>query len=257
MEHDSVVASLAKLASLNLATTYLALGKSSEGSTVFEESGFGGCLGPTPHPVCNFAVGLNLGPSDPARLAEIASARPQFNIYACPTDRPPDLGAQLEREGFRNAYRLRQMIARGGSAASGIVPSEVRSPSGRDETAGFMMREFFGRSDGPSRDAVRRATAAAEELELHCFDEAGETVAAAMLSRSEGMVGLYNLCVRRDRRGRGWGGAVVQWALSTASEKEWVTLQCDGVLESWYAKLGFRSIGSVEVYVWDRALELI
>lgn len=257
MEHDPLNEPLGRLASLNLARTYLALGRSSNGSSLLDEAGFGGCVGPIPHPVCNFAVRLDLGPSDAERLASIARSRPQFNVYACPTDRPSDLGEQLVGLGFRHAYRLRQMLAPRNGGPAEATPVRMLSAEDRDAAAGFMMREFFGRSDGPSRDAVRQATAAAEELELHRFDEAGETVAAAMLSRSEGMVGLYNLCVRKDRRGRGWGREVVRWVRASAEDAEWITLQCDSSLESWYTGLGFRTIGSVEVFVWDRAQELI
>lgn len=245
------------MASGNLVRTYLSLGRASERSQILEEDGFEGCIGPTPHPVCNFAVGLNLGPADAGRLAALAGSRPQFNIYACGTDRPADLAERLQTAGFRKAYRLCQMVAEPGKVPSGLAPTRATALEERDAAAGFMMREFFGRSDGPSRDAVRRATAAAEELELYGVEDNGARVAAAMLSRSESMVGLYNLCVRKDLRGQGWGRAVVMWVLAQASDSEWVTLQCDAALEGWYQRLGFRSIGSVDVYVWDRSAELL
>lgn len=240
------------LASRNLATTYLALGRASRNSHIEEGEGFVACTGVVSHPVCNFAIASGVGFPGARDLARIARERATFNVYATPQGEGDDPGHWLCSQGFRQAYRLRLMVAAGTTTEPPCV-LQLAPPSERTETADFMVREFFGRSEGSSRDAIRAATAAAAELELYGVRDRGTRVAAAMLSRSEGAIGLYNLCVRFDLRGGGWGSTIVQSILAIAgAQGRCVCLQCDPSLEAWYTRLGFHTVGSVDVYVLDR-----
>ena len=255
MEHDPI-GHARILASENLAATYLALGRAA-GARVERTAGFVACTGQVPHPVGTFPVQNDLDPDRATVLAEIALHRSTFHVYGCPTDKPATMPELLHKAGFRTGYRLRQMAA--SRAQDGETCVLVRcAAEERAQTASFMMREFFGRGGSDTRDAVRAATVAAQELELYRVEDAGTTVGAVMLSRSEGAVGLYNLCVRSDRRGRGWGAAVVRAVMrDAAADKLIVTLQCDATLERWYEGLGFVTLGTVDVYVWDHAAQLL
>ena len=240
------------LASLNLARTYLALGRASPDSRIVEQSEFMACTGPVAHPVCNFAIAQDINAGAARALADLACDRPTFNVYVA-SEQADDPGSRLCAEGFRQAYRLRLMVGEGTREETPCVLQRCGSAE-RLETADFMVREFFGRSESASRDAIRSATAAAPELELYEVRDCGTRVAAAMLSRSEGLVGLYNLCVRFDMRGKGWGSTIVRSILALAgAEGLSVSLQCDPSLEVWYERLGFHAVGSVDVYVLDRS----
>lgn len=255
MEHDPL-ASARGAASKNLAATYLALGRAT-GAGVEHAKGFIACTGSVAHPVGNFALRLDLDAAGASQLAELAMQRPTFHVYACPDDQPDSLASVLAAAGFRLGYRLRQMAA--SRAPDGETCVLVRCTlEERPDTAAFMMREFFGRGGSDTRDAVRAATVTAEELELYRVEDAGKPIGAAMLSRSEGALGLYNLCVRSDKRGRGWGAAIVRAVMREAvADGTLVTLQCDPTLERWYEALGFITLGSVDVYVWDHTLQLL
>lgn len=241
-----------RLASLNLEHTYLALGHASPDAEIQHGEGFTACTGAVQHPVCNFAISHTPSPLAAKALAALAIGRATFNVYVASDTAGGGAGSLLCEEGFRQAYRLRLMVANPSLATAPCV-LQLSAPNERIETADFMVREFFGRSEGTSRDAIRAATAAASELELYEVRDRGTRVAAAMLSRSEGLVGLYNLCVRFDVRGSGWGSAIVRSICANAAAQELsVCLQCDPSLEVWYQRLGFSTVGSVDVYVFDR-----
>lgn len=255
LEHDPL-GSARERASKNLASTYLALGRAA-GARVEQGHGFTACTGDVPHPVGNFALQLDLDAAGAKHLASLAMQRPTFHVYGCPDDQPDTLHELMVAAGFRLGYRLKQMAAT--RAADGDACLLIRcTAEERTDTAAFMMREFFGRGGSDTRDAVRAATVAAGELELYRVEDGGKAVGAAMLSRSDGALGLYNLCVRSDRRGRGWGASIVRAVMREAvSDGTLVTLQCDATLERWYEALGFVTLGSVDVYVWDHTLQLL
>jgi GNAT superfamily N-acetyltransferase len=236
-----------RAASTNLIRTYFRLGRATPGARVLEEEGFRACVGEFEHPICNFAADLDLSPWSARRLRTLASARGAFNVYALPGDQPGHLEEILVRAGFRKTYRLVQMVAEPLPAAYGIQVEEAKVQRERAEVARFMADQFFSRQPERFRRKVADATATATDLDLYGLFEREARLGAVMLCRSEGALGIYNLCVASPNRGRGRGGDLVRWCLAQAQD-ELVTLQCEPRLEGWYESLGFRSIGNVEVF---------
>ncbi len=243
---------LTGVASGNLHRTYFALGKATPGSRFTKEIGFDACLGNFDHPICNFASGIKLDPWVAHRLAELAYSRGAFNVYSLPGDTPEDAGLREEllmRAGFRKSYSLRQMVAEPGPTAEGVPLTKAATPPERQEIATFMAAQFFGRHSANFRRRVSDATQSATELDLYSVRPREELIAAVMVVEDPEIVGLYNLCVKAHAQGRGWGKSIVSEVMRGAfATGKPVTLQCDELLSPWYEGLGFRRIGSVDVY---------
>jgi ribosomal protein S18 acetylase RimI-like enzyme len=237
------------VASRNLTFTYFELGRATPGARVTSEDGFDLCLGSFEHPICNFAAGLKIDPWSARRLHDLAVRKRAFHVYSLPTDQPSHRGELLERVGFRQTYRLCQMICEPSSAPDAADLSHAKGYHERLRLTEFMVTQFFSRQPYGFRRQVSEATAAAESLELLYTEYRGRTVGAVMLSDHDGMLGIYNLCVAPEHQSRGWGISIVAAVLERAARSGApVTLQCEPKLESWYTKLGFRTIGLVDVY---------
>jgi GNAT superfamily N-acetyltransferase len=208
-----------------------------------------GCTGSFDHAVCNFAAGLDLDPWSANRLRELALTRNAFHVYSLGSDRPAHRAELLERQGFRVAYRLVQMMDDESDPGPYVELARAATLADRQKIATFMGTQFFTRQAVATRQKIATATANATALELYELVERKHRLGALMLSRTENAIGLYNLCIAAARRGKGLGRAVVAWARSTgAAEGKSVCLQCDARLAGWYEHLGFRRVGIVDVY---------
>ena len=227
----------------NMADTYTRLALAIPDSQPIEDSGFQGCIGCEPLPICNFAVQLRLDPWSAYRLRTLGEQREGFHVYVSPGDQPAYVEDLLRGADFHKVYELAAMIARPRSEPSEDL-SKAEDYAKRCEVARFMTSQFFPKQNDNFCERVSFATAQACALDLHHLSHRGKIVAGIMLSRSEGMLGLYNLCVASTSRNRGLGSAVLGWCMDTASiEGRTVTLQCDPSLEGWYASKGFVSFG--------------
>jgi len=243
---------LSLAAAENLHRTYFALGMATPGSKLIHEAGFDACIGNFDHPICNFASRIKVDPWVAHRLLELALSQGAFNIYSLAGDLPEDIHLRdelLVRAGFRKSYGLRQLAAEPGPVGEGVPMEKAESMEQRRDIATFMASLFFGRHSSNFRRRVAEATMAATELDLYSIRPRDETIAAVMVAEDEQIVGLFNLCVKTHAQGRGWGKAIVAEVMRKAFEKNKpVTLQCDELLSPWYESLGFRRIGSVDVY---------
>lgn len=240
-------------ASGNLRQTYISLGLAVPETQAVSDECFEGCIGPMDHPVCNFALNLNLDPWAVGRLRDLARWGEGFNVYSLPDDRPVHRAELLERQKFRLNYRLVMMVA--DPDDPGAFPDLLQASTFRDrlQVAEFMAAQFPGRQSAAYRSEIAQATTRAEDLELYEFTERNQRTAAVMVSRSCGVLGIYNLCVAAGKRGRGIGTALLAWVRATARNAGMpVSLQCDQTLASWYELSGFRRIGFVDVYSLDK-----
>lgn len=207
-----------------------------------EEAGFVAWLAPGDPPVANFALVQGIDPWAARRLAEIAARQGRFRVYG-----PPSAGETadevLERAGFLSRGEARIMVAPPGGDPGGLIPEQDEDPEG---AAAFVADQFFPRSAPARRDAFARCIAKAPDTRLLSVRDRGGIVAAAMLSSTDGVLGVYNLCVAPRRRGTGIGTDLVRWILAHSPLP--VTLQTDPMLEAWYRKGGFRSVGNVRFY---------
>lgn len=236
-------------AAANLRVTYRRLGLGIPGAVWTEEAGFDLCLGDDEFPVSNFATRLRLDPWAVGRLREIAIGRPNFHIYAMADDLPAHRAELLERQGFRIRYRLDVLVADGPVSAPLVELATAVLPAERLRTADFMGGQFFSSHTPEFRRAMAEATANRDELGLHALFDRGRVIGGAMTSRSEAMLGLYNLCVLPSRRGTGLGRAMVAWTRALAREAGLpLTLQCAPRMTSWYEYLGFSRVDTVDVY---------
>ncbi len=236
-------------ANKNLEETYFRLGLAAPESRLWDNEGFRACLGSYEHPICNFAIQLRLDPWSARRLQTLASARHAFHVYRLPGDQPEYLEELLGRFDFFQVYSLDALIAEPESASEELEPAEANDDLARRSISEFMAMQFFGRQGAQFRQQVQEATFSADDLTFHYVAERGRVVAAAMLSRTPGMLGVYNLCVSPNRRRRGLGSSFVRWSKSLAyREGRAVTLQCDPGLVEWYARFGFRAYGRIGVF---------
>lgn len=244
-----ILDSLTAAASENLKYTYFELGRSAANSKILAEPGFQACVGDFEHPICNFAAGLDLDRWSAGRLARIALDRAMFNVYATPIDKPQDLGELLAREGFFRSYRLVQMVAEPYEVQprSNLVRATTRYD--RLQIALFMVDQFFNKQGQSFRQQVADTTAHATTLELLSMKRDGKILAAAMVCFTDGMAGVYNVCVEAGFRGLGLGTALMREILAVCAIKGApATLQCDPKLEPWYRNIGFRPSGEIDVY---------
>lgn len=249
-----ILDSLTAAASANLKHTYFELGRASAHSKVWSEDGFEACIGEFEHPICNFAAGLDLDRNSAFRLAQVASERNSFNVYATPTDRPASLGDLLLREGFQRTYRMVQMAAEPEKIEPKGVLQRAATRFDRKQVALFMVDQFYTKQTRPFRDGVAEATANALSLELLAMRRDGKVLGAAMVCVNGGMAGVYNVCVDASLRGLGIGSTIMKEILAVSSVKGVAaTLQCDSKLESWYGNLGFRRTGEIEVYALPKS----
>jgi predicted GNAT family N-acyltransferase len=236
-------------ASENLKFTYFELGRSALNSTILKDPGFNACVGDFEHPICNFAVGLDLDRASANRLARVALDRSTFNVYATPVDKPGNVGDLLVRAGFGRSFRLVQMVAEPSDSSPKNTLVRATTRYDRLQIALFMVDQFFNKQGHQFRQQVAEATARATSLELLAVKRDGRILGAAMVCFNGGMAGVYNVCVDASLRGLGIGTSVIREILAVCSLKQApATLQCDVKLEPWYRNLGFKRSGDIDVF---------
>jgi hypothetical protein len=240
------------LLSNNLSETYCAIAQGVPRTEFVDGVGWKAASNGFPHPICNFAVCDDRDDLDARSLATLASRKPFFNAYVCHFGDQDLADSALERQGMTRVYAMAIMAFQGPPA--GVVRGLTRAetPLDRKRIADFMMWQFFSTQTPDIRETIAFATVDSSRLEL--YDLAGvefrvRPVAAVMLHRTEGVLGLYNLCVGMAYRRKGFGVNVVR-SVQLMSDKEHVIvgLQCDPLLVPWYESLGFREVGRVDVY---------
>ncbi len=240
---------LAESANANLLATYLAVGRALPGAEIRKTPGYVALLSDLPHPSGNFAARLDLDPWCAAGLRDLAASRPAFQAVALPGDGPAHLSELLRRAGFEAVQTLLSLVAEPYSTPSDLDMTSAEGAEERLRAGRFMSDAFFFRESAPIREAlaVGLAQTTALTASTHLFRE--RPVAAVALSRTEGMLGLYNVCVAPPFRGRGLGRNVVGWALAqAAAEHRSACLQCVPALETWYARLGFVRAGTITAW---------
>ncbi len=229
----------------NLERTYLAIGLGTPGASVSEGPGYTACVCGFDHPVGNFALVRSPDFGGARELARIAKTKRGFHAYALPGSSAGDV---LSEAGFRRSYALAALAAEGREEDADVQCAETSSELERLETAEFMVRQFFSRADSAARSRIAHATLQSG-LELSSFWKQGESFGAVMVSRTPGLLGIYNLCVDAKMRGRGLGSLAVRSLLHRAYvERRTAVLQCDPSLEGWYDGLSFHRIALIQVF---------
>lgn len=250
VEHRPLTDPRAELVRSNALATYLGLVGSVSGTVVTRPHGFTLVRGPGLFSFCNFAAGFEVKPEDlPAAIQALRdNAEDCFGFYVfvmtgdCPTD--------LERRLLESGFEIRQELVGMASTASPEPPElparAVIDHEERRAVASFMASQFFWRMPREAREAIAAATAAGAHT-LWSVGEPADPEAAVMLVEQPESVGLFNLCVRPERRRTGLGSEVVKAVQAAASSLgRPVVLQCEEELVGWYRRLGFEAVGTVK-----------
>lgn len=238
-------------ASDNIEATYLAVGSLSHGAMVDRWEGGVSCQSSLHHPVSNFAIVRSISSSRAKSLRDVAVGKRAFNTYVLPGPNQNACTRIFEATGFRRASQL-QMMVEAEPLRSDAPPPEVASTfDERLAVCRFMARQFFPRQTSSLREAVALATAKSP-VDL-VRNHGGQIASAAMLSKTPGFIGVYNLCVEASQRDKGWGSELLAAIMNLAAADGCkVTLQCEPSLEPWYLRRGFVSVGAIFVMTLER-----
>lgn len=242
----------------NLLATYCSLADGNELTTVVTEEGYTSAHGPVHLSFCNFAAGFDDTPGHLGRMIALGErARRQSGLWVFVTDadRPVEINADLMAQGFVRRQRQTQMVATAPMARPGVKLIPAETPEARQDTARFMADQFFLRTGPLGRRDIASATARSDRALWRCEGQGGLLMGAVMMSESASAVGLYNLCIAPDRRGRGLGASIVATVQEFAADRgKPLVLQCDPPMEAWYARLGFADFGHVTAYTYRTGL---
>lgn len=253
MERGAVIdPDLAACGRRNVAHTYVELARTVPGAKVERHYGFIAVTAPISLSFCNFALDFDLRDRDPGRvmsaLRQTMDRKEAFRAFHIPVQEDDPTADILVSAGWRRQHTLAQMAWRPESTTTDVHLYPCTHPAERLEIAVFMVEQFFWRQSSAMRQAILDATIASGH-EIYRVGHGDSIEAAVMASRLPDSLGLYNLCVRRNLRGRGLGGRVVKAIQALAADANLpVVLQCEATLEDWYAHHGMKIVGIVESY---------
>ena len=232
----------------NVVATYLALASGLPGVTSEVSPNYTLVKGRWPLSFCRFAAGFRgLDPDAAAGLAGVAKAVGGLWAFVMPGDEPPHAEVALREAGFQWRHRLANLYGVGPGQFSEEFVVADDTPT-KLAVGRFMAEQFFDDTAGIGQDMLARATAESG-LGIYWSSNSIGIQAAMLLSESNGAVGLYNLCVHRRLRFRGFGRQVLHHAMAVArSQGKPLVLQCKESLVPWYVKSGFIQSGEMHAY---------
>jgi ribosomal protein S18 acetylase RimI-like enzyme len=178
-----------------------------------------------------------------------------------PTSGPHDLGATLERRGFRRTEELPWFAAHIDDVADEEVTAElefhrVDSPE-RQEQWLAAITAGFGMGERETRVMLRlaEATGFGDEGGWLRFVGLvqGRPVTSSGVMLANGLAGVYNVSTAPEHRRRGLADGMVRLALRRARELGYDTavLSAAPGASGLYERMGFRRVSSVTEYAWD------
>lgn len=231
----------------NVIATYLALGSATKDSRIENTPEYTICRSTFRHPIANFAINLNTSEKGLEMLIKIANESPHFRIHQMSGDAVEDLGEKLRQNDLIRFHELAGMVLRNPPQKTQnlarLVPKNKVA-----EVTNFMVEHFFWGSPKPLKTELASIVASVDMLNqrFYAAKEGKNLVAAGTLVLTDNAVGVYNICVRTDRRRHGIGSEIVkQLSAIAVKEGRQVVLQCDPSLVSWYRKLGYEEIGKL------------
>lgn len=249
MEHG-LLTDLGHVARENVLHTYLDLALGLPETRVREDQGYLRVKGMWPLSFCHYAADFRSDRPAAEVAAELkleSQTKDGLWVFVLQGDEPYGLSGALLEQGFHMRQCLSQMATRG-CGEFDIELCEATDADERLKIGSFMAEQFFPFSPGEARHLVARSTAASL-ARLFYVGPLSAPHAAMMLSRSEGAVGLYNLCVEFSRRSAGIGGSMVRAAQAMAYKAGVpVTLQCHASLRKWYEALGYSQVGNLNAF---------
>lgn len=235
---------------LNVGETYMALGRNAPAARARKTPSAWWCESPFKHPMGNFAVHFNLSDAGFRKVADTAKRVEYFRAFVLTGDQPIDICERLEALDLKAKYSFPGFVWNGKAKPGDEVLERNIDFAEVGETAAFIVQNFFWRSPEPARRALTQLVGAASSVQefYSCRDEEG-IAAAAVLSVTDGIVGLYNLCVREDLRSKGLGSSILSQICRAAEYRGLrLILQAEEGLVSWYGKHGFVRVAELRAY---------
>lgn len=188
-------------------------------------------------------MGLDLTPDAVKELASLAKQNPIMRIYTMTGDSPYNVEALLKAEGLSEVYRLDGMML---GTQPTITPAPIQLAQGhlRQTAVKFIIDSFFWSSPRGMRSSLGVVLASvSDDSEFYVWQDDLGILAATTLVTTEDCIGIYNLCVRNEDRGRGYGSHFVS-AISELIKSRGAqgVLQCAPNLSPWYVRLGFHKV---------------
>jgi ribosomal protein S18 acetylase RimI-like enzyme len=256
MEHRAL-SNAVQLVRSNALATYVGLVGSVEGAVVSKPIGFTLVRGPGVFSFCNFAAGFDLAPGDVDAAVDFLVGQAtecfEFYVFSISGDEPADFDKRLEERGFQCRQSLVSMASSAPIEAKDVGARVVTEPDDRRAVGDFMARQFFWRMGREARQGIAAATAASPHT-IWVVGDGSDPIAAVMLVEQPDAVGLFNLCVATESRGKGLGSDLVRAVQSAASRTgRTVVLQCGEELAGWYSNLDFERVGSIGAFTLAQA----
>lgn len=240
----------------NTLETYLGLVQNIPGSIVSRPDGLTLVRGPGSFSFCNFAFVNNKHENDIAQILSVVLENARDCRGFCAFVTSPDSSLELVEALLHSGFAVRQQLVTLASdfrqTNTPVALTEHLEKDSRLEVTRFMARQFFGWMSRDGREAIALATALSPHQIVSTNSE-GRLAGAAMIVRAAGVCGLYNLCVREDRRGGGLGSSIVAAIQSAPSTIDCpLAVLCDPGLVSWYQLRSFGPVGSISVFSFDQ-----
>jgi ribosomal protein S18 acetylase RimI-like enzyme len=163
-----------------------------------------------------------------------------------PTDQTGSVLGMMKSAGFSPGSTLSLMFLRNPSGSVDLDLETVQGFSNRYEHTMFLADQFFTNAGDSFCEGISMMTANASRCELLRLPGRFGPAGGAMIFQTGAVLGLYNISVSPEARGKGLGANMVRSLIGIAAlRKCTATLQCNESLVPWYERLGFRKYGEV------------
>lgn len=232
--------SLCEAAKANMVSTYLSIAAASPGAELYRSTAWVGCRSSFSHSIANFAIIL-----DPAKEHRMAA---QNFLFGRPTACVYGVRDDASADGPRGGRCLKLMASKAVLSNSIVEMVQAISDVERSAVADFMVAQFFG-ANGGRLSEILAASSSTGEAPIYWLAAARRRIGALMLNADAGVLGVYNFCIDRRSRGKGFGSQTLAAISSIASRAGLdLTLQCSPDLVPFYSKHNYEIVGHVDIW---------
>jgi GNAT superfamily N-acetyltransferase len=190
-------------------------------------------------------------------ISLLNSKNRSWGWFLTPECQPIDLAEKLQSRGFTSVVQLTGMIARFDEIVptpeppKGVEIKEVRSEQDIRAYAAIYPLLFDSPDTSFFPDVADMELSAESSTRRYLALEDGESVAAGSVTSSNGIATLDTLCTLPKARNRGIGAALALTALRNeeAAGANRATIWAGPGAEKLYARLGFRALYPIDIYM--------
>lgn len=233
-----------------LFNAYLRLGTTSREARVIQSTGYTACVANNGHSLNNFALNFQLNPKAVDNLVSMGSEYPGFNLIVTPMDKPDSVDRMLERAGFKHSSVLNLMVASPNEVHPVQTVEIVKAVALEDKelAADIMLDAFFLEYPDEYKEPIRASVLYAKETQVVFARWNNKIVGTALLSPFAETCGIFNFCIPREYRDKGFGGEFLKELTNYIRDLGTLPyLHCSQGLQGWYAARGFTSVGLMKI----------